>query len=55
MPDIRHKFKKSEIMQSEVDRQVEEIIDLLKKKKQTYAVNKFVLSQAMEELTETIV
>lgn len=55
MVDVVHRFKKSEIKQSEVDKQVKEIINLLKEKKQTYAVNKFVLSQAIEELTETIV
>lgn len=54
--DTRHVFSRgSSIMQSEVDEEVEVIMRYLKNKKQTYAVNKFVLEQAMEELGETIV
>lgn len=49
-----HQFKKSEISQSQVDEEVNYILEYLKNKKQTYVVNKFVLEQAINELFETI-
>lgn len=45
----------SEISAVEVSRQVDAILSLLKKKKQTYAVNKFVLEKAIDKLQETII
>ncbi len=45
----------SEISVIEVNNQVDDILNLLKKKKQTYAVNKFVLEKAIDKLQETIV
>lgn len=42
------------ISQSEIEEQVRDILKILKEKKQTYAINKFVLEQAIQELYETI-
>ena len=46
---------KSEITDKEVEKQVNELLDVLKNKKQTYAVNKFVLNKAIESLKVVIV
>lgn len=54
-PDTIHCFKKSIIKQSKVDEEVSKILEVLKKEKQTYIVNKFVLEQAIEELGEQII
>ncbi len=43
-------FGKSIIHQSQVDEQVSEILEILKKKEQSFAVNEFILEQTMEEL-----
>lgn len=50
-----HIIGKSEITDTEVRKQVNEILDVLKKEKQTYAVNKFVLVEAIKNLDEVIV
>lgn len=47
--------RRSIIFQSEVDKEVKVIIDYLKTKKQTYAINKFVLKTAIDELNETVI
>ena len=52
--DVLYEFKKSKILQSQVDEEVEYILEYLKNKKQTYSVNKFVLEQAIEELFEMV-
>ncbi len=49
-----YKIGNQEIKESEIKAQVIEILKILKEKKQTYAVNKFVLEKAIEELFETI-
>lgn len=43
-----------QIRQSEIEEQVRDILKILKEKKQTYAINKFVLEQAIQGLYETI-
>ena len=53
--DIKHCIGKSEIMDSEKEKQINEIMELLKTKKQTYLVNKFVLEETIERLQETII
>lgn len=58
IPNYTHTFddlKKSKIENDEVEKQSDEIISLLKEKKQTYAVNKFVLERAIIKLQDTIV
>ena len=55
MPDTIHYFGKSKIKQSKVDEEVFKILEILKKEKQTYLVNKFVLEQAIEELGQQII
>ncbi len=53
-----HEFddlKKSVIENDEVEKQSDEIISLLKEKKQTYAVNKFVLERTIIKLQDTII
>ena len=50
-----HIIGKSEITDAELKKQTNEILDVLKKKKQTYAVNKFVLVEAIKALEEVIV
>lgn len=47
--------RRSIILQSEVDKEVKVIMDYLKTKKQTYAINKFVLETAIDELNETVI
>lgn len=41
------------IYEHEVQEQVNEILKILKERKQTYAVNKFVLEQSIEKLFDT--
>lgn len=50
-----HYFGKSTIKQSKIDEEVSKILEILKKEKQTYRVNKFVLEQVIEELKEQII
>lgn len=50
-----HIVGKSKITDEEVEKQINELLDILKSKKQTYAVDKFVLERAIEELSEIIV
>ncbi len=50
-----HIIGKAEINEIEIEKQVNEILNILKTKKQTYAVNKFVLEKTIEELDETII
>lgn len=50
-----HYIGKSYIRENELEIQTNEIIKLLKHKKQTYAVNKFVLEETIKKLEETIV
>lgn len=45
----------SSINSEELEIQANQIIELLKNKKQTYAVNKFVLEKTIENLKETII
>ena len=42
-------------MQSKVDEEVSKILEILKKEKQTYIINKFVLEQAIKELGQQII
>lgn len=42
------------IYEHEVEEQANEILKILKKRKQTYAVNKFVLEQTIEKLFDTL-
>lgn len=53
--EVTHKVGETLIADTEVRKQVNEIIELLKSKKQTYAANKFVLEKTIENLQETIV
>lgn len=53
-PDTIHYFGKSKIMQSKVDEEVSEILEILKKEKQTYSINKFVLEEAINALDNQI-
>lgn len=46
---------KTKISNSEVEKQVSKILDILKQKKQTYAVNKFVLEETIRNLQEEII
>lgn len=55
MPETIHYFGKSTISQSKIDEEVSKILGLLKKEKQTYLINKFVLEQAIEELGQQII
>lgn len=54
-PETIHYFGKATIMQSKVDEEVLKILDILKKEKQTYVINKFVLEQAIKELGQQII
>lgn len=54
-PDMIHYFGKTTINQSKVDEEVSKILEILKKEKQTYNINKFVLEQAIEELGQQII
>ncbi len=54
-PETIHYFGKTSIMQSKVDEEVSKILEILKKEKQTYIINKFVLEQAIEELGQQII
>jgi hypothetical protein len=53
--DTVHYFGKSKIMQSKLDEEVSEILEVLKKEKQTYCINKFVLEEAIKELGNQII
>lgn len=53
--EINHVIGKTKIMDSEVKKQVNEILGILKNKKQTYVVNKFVLEETIKELQETVI
>lgn len=53
--EIKCVVGKTEILDSELNNQISEIINLLKSKKQTYAVNKFVLEKTIEQLQEVII
>lgn len=55
VPDTMHYFGKATIKQSKVDEEVSKILEILKKEKQTYYINKFVLEQAIEELGQQII
>lgn len=46
---------KSEITNIEVEKQVNELLEVLRAKKQTYAVNKFVLEKTIENLQEVVI
>lgn len=50
-----HVIGKSKIADIEVRKQVKELLEVLKRKKQTYAVNKFVLLEAIKDLEEVII
>ena len=53
--DIIHQFGKTSIKQSKVDEEVSKILEILKKEKQTYIVNKFVLEETIKELGNQII
>lgn len=55
VPDTIHCFGKTTIKQSKVEEEVSKILEILKKEKQTYYINKFVLEQAIEELGQQII
>ncbi len=55
VPDTIHCFGKTTIKQSKVEEEVSKILAILKKEKQTYYINKFVLEQAIEELGQQII
>ena len=46
---------KSVVKKEKIEEETQEILNILKKEKQTYAVNKFVLQNAIMELDELIV
>ena len=52
--DFIHIIGNSKISNLEKENQVKQILEILKNKKQTYAVNKFVLEEAIERLGEAI-
>lgn len=54
-PNMIHIIGKSKIKQSKVDEEVCKILEILKKEKQTYVINKFVLEEAIEELGQQII
>lgn len=54
-PETIHCFGKTTIMQSKIDEEVSKIIEILKKEKQTYIVNKFVLEETIKELGNQII
>lgn len=53
--EIKHVVGKSEITDIELNKQINEILKMLKEKKQTYSINKFVLEETIKQLNETIV
>lgn len=53
--EIEHIIGKSKIKQSKIDEEVSKILDLLKKEKQTYLVNKFVLEEVIREIGNQII
>lgn len=55
MPETIHYFGKSTINQSKIDEEVSKILEILKKEKQTYIINKFVLEEAIKELENQII
>lgn len=52
--DTKHILGKSSIFESEKEKEVKVILDFLKSKKQTYAVNKFVLEETIQALENEI-
>ncbi len=54
-PNMIHVIGKSKIKQSKVDEEVCKILEILKKEKQTYIINKFVLEEAIKELGQQII
>lgn len=52
--DIKHILGKSAIFESEKENEVKVILDFLKSKKQTYAVNKFVLEETIQALKDEV-
>ncbi len=52
---IKHIIGKSEIFDDDLEKQTSEILEILKTKKQTYAVNKFVLEETIKKLNETVI
>lgn len=53
--EVKHIFGRSSITESEKEKQVDEILTLLKEKKQTYTINKFVLEEAIRALEDMII
>lgn len=54
-PNTIHIIGKSKIKQLKVDEEVCKILEILKKEKQTYVINKFVLEEAIKELGQQII
>ena len=54
-PNTIHVIEKSEIKQSKVNEEVCKILEILKKEKQTYFINKFVLEEAIKELGNQVI
>ena len=52
---VIYKIGSSEITTEEIKEQANEILSILKKRKQTYAVNKFVLEKTIDQLQEIII
>lgn len=50
-----YKIGNSEITTKDMNEQINKILGILKKRKQTYAVNKFVLEKTIERLQETVI
>lgn len=50
-----YKIGDSKISSKDLKEQTDEILNILKKRKQTYAVNKFVLERTINQLQETVI
>lgn len=50
-----YKIGDSKISSKDLKEQTDEILNILKKRKQTYAVNKFVLERTIGQLQETVI
>lgn len=50
-----YKIGDSKISSKDLKEQTDEILNILKKRKQTYAVNKFVLERTIDQLKETVI
>lgn len=53
--EFTYEIGDSGISSKDLKEQTNEILNILKKRKQTYAVNKFVLERTIDQLQETVI